>query len=112
MFLKINSYTISLQKNINPCFFFVLYRVVNEDDTIRIYYSVNNSREYHAEEPQYLEIDADLAPAVEALISHYPEYLAVEEFPIEDTAAKVQIASDLWEHGLLMTEEPLGYTSE
>lgn len=76
-----------------------------------VYYCVNNSREYHGESPQSLEIEEDTAPAVEFLIENYPQYVTVEELPVEDEIKRLQIAANLWEVGLLITEAPLGDTS-
>lgn len=88
-------------------------RVIKDDDNfLKIYYSVDNSKEYHAEEPQFLEIDIKLADAVDTLISSYPNFITVEDLPIDDEICKVQLAKDLWEQGILMTEDPLAYDSE
>ena len=55
-------------------------RLVTEDDEIRLYYSVENTREYQEIEPQYLEVDADTAPIIETLLNSYPTYLKVNVF--------------------------------
>jgi hypothetical protein len=64
---------------------------------------------YHEEEAQFLEMSAKTAPAVQYLISRYPEYVKIEDLPIsaDDISEKVQVAADLWERGLLMTKIPL-----
>ena len=45
------------------------------------------------------------------VISPFPTskkiYVKVEELPIEDLEARMRVLSDLWEKGILMTEEPL-----
>ncbi|XP_011548076.3 ribosomal oxygenase 1 [Plutella xylostella] len=84
-----------------------ILRMVMEEDGIRLYYSVENSLEYHAHEPQYLEIDESLAPAIETLLTSYPEYVFVENLDVASEADKLQVANDLWERGLVMTEYPL-----
>lgn len=87
--------------------------MVKEDDNIlKIYYSISNSKEYHAEEPQFLEMDIELANAIDSLISSYPNFISVEDLPISDVICKVQFAKDLWEQGILITEDPLAYDSE
>jgi len=82
-------------------------RLVTEEDTVMLYYSTENTREYHEVEPQCLEIGADLAPAVEHLVTSYPEYVKVEELPLEDLQDRMKVVGDLWERGVLMTSEPL-----
>ena len=42
-----------------------------------MYYSTENTREYHEVEEQWLEIPADLAPAVDHLIVNYPKWTKV-----------------------------------
>lgn len=54
-----------------------------------MYHSVDNSLEYHGEEPQYLEIPLELAPAVEHLICSYPEFIKVSELPLDSEEQKV-----------------------
>jgi len=83
-------------------------RLVQEDEEIiKVYYSTENTREYHEVEEQWLEVDADIAPGIDYLINTYPEWSKVEELPIEDLEARMRVVSDLWEKGILMTEEPL-----
>jgi lysine-specific demethylase/histidyl-hydroxylase NO66 len=54
-----------------------------------VYHSVDNSLEYHGEEPQYLEISFELAPAVERLICSYPDFIKVSELPLDSEEQKV-----------------------
>lgn len=82
-------------------------RLVTEDDVVRIYYCVENTREYHEAEEQFLEIDSDLAPAVEAIVTAYPEYVKAEDLPLENLEEKMKVVQDLWERKLIMTREPL-----
>jgi len=81
-------------------------RLVREEE-IRVYYSTENTREYHEAEEQWLEIDEDLAPAVDHLISCYPAWTKVEELPVEDLESRMRVVGDLWEKGILITSEPL-----
>ncbi|KAJ8309443.1 hypothetical protein KUTeg_014317 [Tegillarca granosa] len=62
---------------------------------IRIYHSLDNVRLFHATEPQYLEIAAELAPAVEYLLHSYPEFVSLG------------VVTSLYEKGILITGEPL-----
>ena len=64
-------------------------RLVEEDDTYRIYYSCENSKEYHEYELQFLEVDAEFIPAIKMIIKKYPQYVRVEDLPINDLDKKV-----------------------
>ncbi|XP_024937149.1 ribosomal oxygenase 1 isoform X2 [Cephus cinctus] len=86
-------------------------RLVDVNGDLRIYYSTENSKVYHEYEPEYLEISRELAPAVEAIILNYPDFVAVEDLPIEDDHDKLQVVKDLWEKGILVTDEPLPVAS-
>ncbi|CAG4929820.1 unnamed protein product [Colias eurytheme] len=81
-------------------------RMVSED-CIRLYYHVANSLEYQGNELPFLEIEEDMAPAIETLITAYPEYVSVENLDLQDDYKKLQIADVLWTRGLIMTEYPL-----
>ena len=54
-------------------------RLVTEEDSVHVYFSTENTREYHEVEEQSLEVGPDMAPAVEHLISSYPAWVKVEE---------------------------------
>ena len=75
----------------------------------KLYYNVDNTREYHeiGPEPNFLEIDDATVPAIEALIQSYPKYVSVEALPIQDLDQKMRVAQDLWERKLLVTREVL-----
>ncbi|XP_026748823.2 bifunctional lysine-specific demethylase and histidyl-hydroxylase NO66 [Galleria mellonella] len=83
-----------------------ILRMVSED-RIRIYYYVDNSLEYHGNELPYLEIEEDLAPAIENLIVSYPQYVAVEDLDVPNDSDKMQVVDALWSRGLIMAEFPL-----
>ncbi|KAK0180287.1 hypothetical protein PV327_005947 [Microctonus hyperodae] len=82
-------------------------RLIEKEDVYRLYYSADNSREYHEYEVQFLEVGKDLAPAVAKIISVYPEFIKVDELPVEGEDNKVQVARDLWEKCIIVTEVPL-----
>uniref|UniRef100_A0A1Q3EYJ7 Bifunctional lysine-specific demethylase and histidyl-hydroxylase n=1 Tax=Culex tarsalis TaxID=7177 RepID=A0A1Q3EYJ7_CULTA len=76
-----------------------IVRLVNEENTLRLYYHTENSREYHEFEPNFLEVDQDAALGVELLVKIYPEPVAIGALPVED---KVEFAKSLWEKGLIV----------
>ena len=68
--------------------------VVEESDVIRIYFNVENTREYEEVEPQFLELDAETAPAIEALIGKYLKFVKVESSLIEQLDLKIKVVQD------------------
>lgn len=89
-------------------------RLVTEEDTetgedvCRIYHNVDNTRQFReVEEAQFLEIDRDLAPAVEALQNAYPSFMKAEDLPLEGLDERMRVVQDLWERKVIMTREPL-----
>lgn len=90
-----------------------ILRLVREDDRILIYYSCENSKEYHEFEPKFLEIDEEDAMTIHQLIQRYPKFVSVSSLPtttncdIGEDEKRLNIVMDLWEQGLLMTEDAL-----
>lgn len=82
-------------------------RMLRQGNEFRIYYHADNSKEYHEIEEQFLEIDANDAPAVEVLISAYPNFITPAELLLDDDERNLAVAQDLWEHGILMTDDVL-----
>lgn len=82
-------------------------RVVREAGALRVYFSVDNSKEYHEYSQEFIEIDSTDAPILEFLIRCYPNYSKVSDFPVDDDDRKLNVATDLWEKGLLMSEHPI-----
>ncbi|KAF7395281.1 hypothetical protein HZH68_009331 [Vespula germanica] len=82
-------------------------RLVEESDTYKIYYSCENSKEYHEYEPQFLEVDEKFVPAIKEIICRFPQFVEVEELPITEQDDKILIVRDLWERGILITKDPL-----
>lgn len=81
--------------------------VTEEDNQIRIYYCVENTREYEEVDLQSLEVDAEAAPGIQTLIQSYPNFLKVEDLPIQELDLKMKVVQDLWEKKLLLTKNPL-----
>lgn len=66
--------------------------MVIEEESVRLFYSVENSREYHKEDPKYLEIEECVAPAIEALIYKYPNYIPIEDLPLSNLEEQVWVS--------------------
>lgn len=82
-------------------------RLIEEDGMFRMYYSTENSKEYHEFEPQFLDVSKEFVPAIQEIILRYPEFIRVEDLPVDGEENKIQIAKDLWEKCLIVTENPL-----
>jgi lysine-specific demethylase/histidyl-hydroxylase NO66 len=81
-----------------------ILRLVEEEDTYRVYFHTENSKEYHEFEPTFMEIEEDDTGVIAKLVHSYPDFIAVSDLPAEDDERKIAIVSDLWEKGLLMTD--------
>jgi len=82
-------------------------RLVSEEDSVQVFFSTENTREYQEVGEQSLEVGSDLAPAVEHLITSYPAWVKVEDLPLDELEDRMKVAGDLWERGILLTNEPL-----
>ncbi|XP_025103445.1 ribosomal oxygenase 1-like [Pomacea canaliculata] len=86
-----------------------ILRIVSEEDEVRIYHSLENSRT-REDTPRYIVISSESAPAVECLIDAYPEYITIDSLPLASVTDKVEIATTLYDKGMLMTSHPLPTT--
>jgi len=66
-------------------------RLMREDNMVKLYFTLENSLEYHAEEPQVLEIPEESVEGVKYLISRYPQYTKIQDLPIKDEILKVRL---------------------
>ncbi|XP_007521816.2 ribosomal oxygenase 1 [Erinaceus europaeus] len=82
-------------------------RLVGEGGHLFLYHTVENSRVYHLEEPKFLEIDPQLADAVEHLLRSYPEFVRVGDLPCDSAEDQLSLATMLYDKGLLLTKTPL-----
>uniref|UniRef100_A0A3Q3X5F1 Bifunctional lysine-specific demethylase and histidyl-hydroxylase n=1 Tax=Mola mola TaxID=94237 RepID=A0A3Q3X5F1_MOLML len=82
-------------------------RLCSDGDVVHLYYTTDNSRVYHKEEPKSFEIDAEHTDAMEFLIHSYPKFVTVGSLPCDSAEDKVALAELLFEKGIIHTEEPL-----
>ncbi|KAI0233823.1 hypothetical protein LSAT2_015979 [Lamellibrachia satsuma] len=87
-------------------------RLVTEADDVCIYHSLENARVYHGRELQFIDITAELAPGVEYLLHTYPDYATIDSLPLDDESSKMELATILYEKGLLITSRPLQLVSD
>lgn len=84
-----------------------IVRLVPSEDTYRLYYYVENSKEYHEYDLNYMELDEEAAPTIECFIKAYPQYVKPSELEGTSPARNLEIAQLLWGRGLLMTANPI-----
>lgn len=82
-------------------------RLLGEGGHLFLYYTVENSRVYHLEEPKCLEILPQQADAVELLLRSYPEFVRVGDLPCDSVEDQLSLATMLYDKGLLLTKMPL-----
>ncbi|KAM4898934.1 ribosomal oxygenase 1 [Sylvia borin] len=84
-----------------------IVRLCNEEAGVMLYYTTENSRVYHKEEPKFLELDPEYTDSIEFLLSSYPNHVTVDNLPCETLEEKISLATLLFEKGILTTKEPL-----
>ncbi|NXG28201.1 RIOX1 oxygenase, partial [Dromaius novaehollandiae] len=84
-----------------------IIRLCNEEAGVMLYYTTENSRVYHKEEPKSLEIDPEYTDSIEFLLSSYPNHVSVDTLPCEALEDKISLATLLFEKGILTTKKPL-----
>lgn len=69
--------------NENSCLRIVEEDVTTEDGSMerqtRIYHTLDNSREYHKDEPQFIIIPPEMVPTVLQLVSAYPAFTKISD---------------------------------
>ncbi|NWX60377.1 RIOX1 oxygenase, partial [Promerops cafer] len=84
-----------------------IVRLCNEEAGVMLYYTTENSRVYHKEEPKFLELDPEYTDSIEFLLSSYPNHVSVDNLPCETLEDKISLATLLFEKGILTTKKPL-----
>lgn len=87
-------------------------RLVVEEEEVRLYHSFDNSRKYKGRDPQWIVLGEEQAPAVEALLHAYPSYIKVDDLPMDNPTDRLELASLLYDKGLLISKEPLVVVDE
>jgi len=75
-------------------------RLVSEEGSLRLYFNSENSMEYHGVGANYVALPEKAGPAVDYLLTKYPEFTRVEDIPIKNQERKVKTFISL-EIGLL-----------
>ncbi|XP_028295391.1 ribosomal oxygenase 1 isoform X2 [Gouania willdenowi] len=82
-------------------------RLCSDGEAVHLYYTTNNSRVYHKEEPQSFEVKTEHTDAVEYLIHSYPDFVTVESLPCDSVQDRISLTELLFENGIIHTEAPL-----
>ncbi|XP_017661834.1 PREDICTED: bifunctional lysine-specific demethylase and histidyl-hydroxylase NO66 [Lepidothrix coronata] len=84
-----------------------IVRLCNEEAGVMLYYTTENSRVYHKEEPKFFELDPEYTDSIEFLLSSYPNHIRVGNLPCETLEERISLATLLFEKGILTTKKPL-----
>ncbi|KAM9779034.1 ribosomal oxygenase 1 [Syngnathus typhle] len=79
-------------------------RLCSDGDAVHLYYTTDNSRVYHKEEPKSFEIQPEYTDAVEFLIHSYPQFVSVRSFPCDSMQEKISLAELLFKNGVIQKE--------
>ncbi|XP_041661416.1 ribosomal oxygenase 1 isoform X2 [Cheilinus undulatus] len=82
-------------------------RLCSDGEAVHLFYTTDNSRVYHKEEPKSFEIKAEHTDAVEFLIHSYPKFVTVGSFPCDSAEDRISLAELLFERGIIHTAEAL-----
>ncbi|KAH3856486.1 hypothetical protein DPMN_099076 [Dreissena polymorpha] len=77
-------------------------RLITEEDTVRVYYNIENACVYHGRNPNNLRSQQSRVSAAQL-----PEYVAVDSLSSETVEERLEIATILYDRGLLVNREPL-----
>ncbi|XKL62275.1 hypothetical protein PGB90_002108 [Kerria lacca] len=73
----------------------------------RLYYTTDNSLEYHGEETSFLVIPKHFVESIQYLFQNYPNFITISQLPCENTEEKINLIADLWERGIIRTQTPI-----
>ncbi|XP_077443542.1 ribosomal oxygenase 1 [Stigmatopora argus] len=81
-------------------------RLCSDGVGVQLYYTTDNSRVYHKEEPKSFDIEPEHTDAVEFLIQSYPKFVSVGSFPCDSLGEKLTLAKLLFKKGVIYKESP------
>lgn len=76
------------------------------DDAYNLYYYADNSKEYHAYDLNFIEVEDAAVDVIRKLIQLYPKYIQIKNLD-DDLDSAMGIVYSLFDRGLLMTKNPL-----
>lgn len=78
-------------------------QMINE---VRLYYNLDNSKQLHSNECQFVVIPDEMGLFVKKLFNIYPSFIKVSDL-CNDNEQAMQLVNDLWERGLLITSKDI-----
>lgn len=85
-----------------------IVRLVKVNDAYHLFYYSDNSKEYHANDLNFLEVDEDAVGIIRTLIWQYPKYTKIRDLTVPDNLeTALAVTYELWDRGLLMTNAKL-----
>lgn len=83
-----------------------IIRLACIDGVHQLYYYADNSKEYHGNDLNFIEVEESTVDVIKLLIQLYPHYAKLQQLSpnLEEAMAVVY---SLWERGLVMTKKPL-----
>ncbi|KAK3748732.1 hypothetical protein QZH41_015680 [Actinostola sp. cb2023] len=82
-------------------------RLINDDEGVSVYHTMENSRVYHEVEPRKLDFTSEAGPAIECIFNAFPDFIKVGHLPHDNMEFKVDVVTMLYEKGILVTKDPL-----
>ena len=79
--------------------------VVEDEEAVRLYHTLENSKIYQEKDAQYVEIPSDLSIGVEFVINSYPNLCRVREIPLDSLDDRLEVANLLFDKGLIVVGE-------
>eukprot|EP01006_Ploeotia_vitrea_P047000 TRINITY_DN67078_c4_g1_i3.p1 TRINITY_DN67078_c4_g1~~TRINITY_DN67078_c4_g1_i3.p1 ORF type:complete len:674 (-),score=332.69 TRINITY_DN67078_c4_g1_i3:17-2014(-) len=76
-------------------------RVVLEDDKISLYHCVSNGKLYRLKPPQCLVFSVEYGPALEKLLTSFPEMVHWQQLPCDNDEEREALVHVLWENYLV-----------
>ena len=79
-------------------------RLTIENGMCVLYHSLHNGRTMHAAALPSLEFEAMDGPALEMLLTSYPEWVRVGALPLQEVADRIELANSLYTEGVLIVQ--------
>ena len=80
-------------------------RLVIEEGVANVYHTMDNAMFHQGEPPQFISFTLDNAPAIEFLLTSFPEWQPVCALPGLNAEAQVDLAQHLHDVGILLVKE-------
>lgn len=83
-----------------------IVRLATVDGAHHLYYYADNSKEYHGNEMNFIEVEEGTIDVIKRLIQLYPKYTKVKSLS-KDVEEAMGVVYSLWDRGLVMTKHPM-----